>query len=188
MTIEMAVLILLIGAPGAGKSTWARTHFRAEDVVSSDALRAWVCGDPNNQQATPDAVALMHLAVAARMRFGLTTLVDATNAAADHRQQLLDLAEAVHRPAVAVVLDVPLVECLRRNARRSGSRRVPEAFVRVTHASIQQMLRAAGEQPPPGFAAAVLTRPDGTVRVTGHLPAACRDAAWATPPAATPHQ
>jgi hypothetical protein len=43
---------------------------------------------------------------------------------------LLQLATA-QRPAVAVVLDVHSAESLRRNALRTGNRRVPETFVKA---------------------------------------------------------
>lgn len=176
-----ALLVLLAGPPGSGKSTFADRYFPAGQVVSSDALRALVCGDPNDQRATADAVAVMHLVVGARLRFRQTTVVDATNAEPEHRETLLQLARAARCPAVAVVLDVSLAEGLRRNALRTGSRRVPETFVRSTHARIQDMLAESGDRPAAGFAAAVVVRPDGTVRIAGRMPDAHRNAAWARP-------
>jgi len=38
-------LVVLVGPSGAGKSTWAQAEFRAEQIVSSDQLRALVGGD-----------------------------------------------------------------------------------------------------------------------------------------------
>lgn len=176
--IRRGLLVLLVGAPGSGKSTWALRHFPREQVVSSDELRAAVCGDPNDQAATPYAVRLLHTFVAARLHFGQTTVVDATNGEPEHRATLLRLAELSRTPAVAVVFDVPLVECLRRNAQRLSGRRVPETFLRTTHRRIRDGLPVTGAEPPTGYVAAVVVGPDGS-RLLGQLPDPYLGASWA---------
>ncbi|TMB65167.1 MAG: phosphatase, partial [Chloroflexi bacterium] len=50
-----AALVLLIGASGSGKSTFASRHFDADAVVSSDRLRGLVAGDESDQRATDAA-------------------------------------------------------------------------------------------------------------------------------------
>ena len=35
-------LVVLVGASGSGKSTWARAHYRSAEIVSSDDLRGVV--------------------------------------------------------------------------------------------------------------------------------------------------
>lgn len=83
-------LIVLIGVAGAGKSTLAACwHHR--QVLSLDALREWVSDDDCGQDATADAVTVLHTILAARMRRRLTTVVDATNLTADARRPLLEL-------------------------------------------------------------------------------------------------
>ena len=42
MRLPDPALVLLVGAAGSGKSTWAHQHYRAVEIVSSDALRAVV--------------------------------------------------------------------------------------------------------------------------------------------------
>ncbi|WP_235437514.1 AAA family ATPase [Micromonospora sp. RV43] len=71
-------LVVLIGAAGAGKSTWAAARYRPSQVVSLDALRAVVADDECDQDATADAVALLMTIVNARLSRRLTTVVDAT--------------------------------------------------------------------------------------------------------------
>ena len=63
-------LVLLIGASGSGKSTFARRHFLPTEVVSSDACRGLVSDDANNQEATGDAFALLHTIVEIRLLGG----------------------------------------------------------------------------------------------------------------------
>ncbi|GGM22678.1 AAA family ATPase [Dactylosporangium sucinum] len=164
------VLVMAVGAPGSGKSTWISRHFPPQQIVSSDGLREAVCGDPNDQAATPWAIRLLHTLVEGRLCFPQTTVVDATNGQPEHRQVLLDLAAQAAVPAVAVVFDVPAAVCRARNAGRSGSRRVPEQFLLATHASIRATLPTAGPHPPTGFAAAVVIGMD-SVRTLGDLPA-----------------
>ena len=55
LNIPELSLVVLIGVSGSGKSTFAATHFAATEIVSSDACRAMVSDDPNDQDATTDA-------------------------------------------------------------------------------------------------------------------------------------
>ena len=48
-------LVVLIGASGSGKSTFARRHFKPTEVISSDFCRGLVSDDENDQSATLDA-------------------------------------------------------------------------------------------------------------------------------------
>ena len=72
-------LVVLVGVSGSGKSTFARTHFKPTEVVSSDFCRGLVADDENDQSATPDAFDVLHYIVGTRLRRGLLTVVDATN-------------------------------------------------------------------------------------------------------------
>ena len=53
ITVPEFSVILLIGASGSGKSTFARKHFKPTEIVSSDVCRALVSDDENSQAATP---------------------------------------------------------------------------------------------------------------------------------------
>ena len=77
---ELAVpdlaLVVLIGASGSGKSTFARRYFRSTQVLSSDFCRGLVADDENDQAATPDAFEVLHAIAGVRLRRGLLTVVD----------------------------------------------------------------------------------------------------------------
>ncbi len=60
LTIPELSLVVLLGPSGAGKSTFARTHFLPTEVLSSDACRALVADDENDQAATNDAFDVLH--------------------------------------------------------------------------------------------------------------------------------
>jgi protein phosphatase len=95
-----------------------------------------VADDPNDQSATEAAFELLHAALALRLARGRTTVVDATNVERWARERLLAIARRYRRPAVAIVLDLPLEISLERNAARSD-RRVPAAAVRRQQAAMR---------------------------------------------------
>lgn len=45
LTFPDFALIVLMGASGSGKSTFARTHFKPTEVIASDTCRGWI-SDP----------------------------------------------------------------------------------------------------------------------------------------------
>lgn len=111
-------LVVLIGVSGSGKSSFAREHFLPNEVVSSDACRALVSDDENDQSATESAFAVLHSIVSERLRLGKLTVIDATNVQRDARAPLIKLAREFHVLPVAIVLDVPTELCHERNALR----------------------------------------------------------------------
>ena len=130
-------LVVLIGAAGSGKSTFAARHFAPAEILSSDAFRALVSGDEGDQRVSGVAFAILHRELERRIRAGLLSVVDATNLDRRHRHELLRRATASGLPAVAVVLALPDAVVLSRNAARA--RRVAEDVVlthleRVAHA------------------------------------------------------
>ena len=145
--LRQDALVVLIGVAASGKSTFARRHFAPTEVLSSDALRALVADDPHAQGATEDAFDLLHRLLAMRLRRGRLTVVDATNVEAWARDELLAVARRHRRPAVAIVLDVPLETTLERNAARP-SPRPPDRAVRRQHRWLQDTL---GELPAEAF-------------------------------------
>jgi protein phosphatase len=122
MSTELGVpelsLIVLVGVTGSGKSTFARTHFRPTEVISSDFCRGLVADDENDQSATPEAFDLLSYIVGKRLKAGRLTVVDATNVQPGARKPLVALARAHDVLPVAIVLDVPEGTCAARNAAR----------------------------------------------------------------------
>ena len=113
-------LVVLVGAAGSGKSTFAARHFTREEILGSDALRAIVGSGEGDQAATKAAFALLHRRLAQRLADGKLTVVDATNVESHARRSLLRLARAAGVPPVAIVLDLPPDLVMRRNEARQG--------------------------------------------------------------------
>ncbi|WP_207843507.1 polynucleotide kinase-phosphatase [Williamsia soli] len=118
LSIPELSLVLLIGTSGSGKSTFAATHFASTEIVSSDACRAMVSDDPNDQTATTDAFALLEYIAGKRLDRGRLTVIDATNVQPSSRKSLLALAKDHDVLPVAIVLDLPTAVALERNASR----------------------------------------------------------------------
>lgn len=133
-------LILLVGAAGSGKSTFAARHFDAEMVLSSDRYRGLVAGDEADQRATRTAFALLHREVERRLARGDSSVVDATNVTAFARRSLL--RRSIHHgvAAVALVFDLEPLLVQTRNATRTG-RIVPRSAVEQQLRDLTRSLR-----------------------------------------------
>ncbi len=138
-------LVVLIGISGAGKSTFARTHFRPAQVLSSDVCRALVADDENEQAATPDAFEVLHYIAAKRLRRGHLAVVDATNVKREDRAELVQMARDHDVLPVAVVLDVPESVALERNASRPD-RDMPSSVIRRQRAELRRGLRGLSRE------------------------------------------
>ena len=140
MKIPELSLVTLIGVSGSGKSTFARKHFKASEIISSDQCRAIVSDDENNQAATPDAFDLLHYIAAKRLKNGLLTVVDATNVQQESRKSLVALAKEYHCLPVAIVLDLPENVCQDRNDQRSD-RNFGKHVVRQQRSQLRRSLK-----------------------------------------------
>jgi protein phosphatase len=118
LTVPELSLVVLVGVTGSGKSTFARTHFKPTEVISSDFCRGLVADDENDQSATPAAFELLHYIVGKRLAGGRLTVVDATNVQPEARRELVALAREHDVLPVAIVLDLPEKLCAERNAGR----------------------------------------------------------------------
>jgi predicted kinase len=145
-------LLLLVGVPGSGKSTWARefvaTH-RRYLVVSTDAIRAELYGDESIQgdwdQVWQRVLTQWQAAVEAIYRGNLEGVIyDATNARRRHRRHTLAAARQIGFTSITLAwFDLPLRVALDRNRQRS--RQVPGAVIATMYRQLQGAPPALGE-------------------------------------------
>ncbi len=140
VTIPKLSLVVLVGPSGSGKSTFARRHFRPTEVLSSDACRAMLCDDENDQAITAEAFALLHHVAAKRLALGKLVVVDATNVQPEARAPLVALARTFHVLPIAVVLNLPEAVCHERNRERPDRAFGPHV-VRNQHSQLRRSLR-----------------------------------------------
>ena len=162
-------LVMLVGASGSGKSAWAAARYRPEEVVSSDRLRGVVGSGEHDLDASEDAFALLDQIVAARLKRGLTTVVDTLGLDPARRRAQLDLARRAGLPAVAVLFDTDPAVCRRRNAQRD--RGVPAA---VLDGQLRRVPAAVRELSLEGWD--LVTRPAGAAIEPAHSPGSRRAA------------
>jgi alkanesulfonate monooxygenase SsuD/methylene tetrahydromethanopterin reductase-like flavin-dependent oxidoreductase (luciferase family)/predicted kinase len=160
-------LVVLVGAAGSGKSTWAAQHYLPAEIVSSDRLREVVGSGEHDLDASDEAFSLLDQIVAARTRRRLTTVVDTLGLSPDRRLGYLAHARRGRLPAVAVLFDTDAAVCRQRN--RSRDRSVPAA---VLDAQLGRVRESAGQLEAEGW--------DVVVRLTETA------AAHAVEPAHTP--
>ena len=138
------VVVVLAGAAGSGKSTWAAERFRATEIVSSDALRAAVGSGPADLDATADAFALLDQIVAARAKRSLTTVIDTLGLDPERRAGYRRLAREAGLPAVLVIMNTAAALCRERNRRRD--RPVPAPILTDQLRRISRLLEAAHDE------------------------------------------
>ncbi|MEC3979860.1 polynucleotide kinase-phosphatase [Amycolatopsis sp. H20-H5] len=140
VTIPDMSLVVLVGASGSGKSTFAREHFAATQVLSSDTFRGMVSDDDNDQSATGDAFEALHFVAAKRLAAGRVTVIDATNVQRSSRASLLRLAKEHDVMPTAIVLDLPEQVCVARTEARED-RDFGEHVIRRQRNDLRKSLR-----------------------------------------------
>jgi polynucleotide kinase-phosphatase len=141
LTIPEFSLVVLIGATGSGKSSFARQHFKPTEIISSDACRGMVSDDENDQAVTEQAFELLHYIAAKRLAMKRLTVIDATNVQQESRKPLLQLAREYDVLPVAIVLNMPEALCLERNAKRPERANVGAYVIRRHSRDLRRSLR-----------------------------------------------
>jgi len=124
----MSKLIITVGLPGSGKSTWlARLGVNA---ISSDEIRRWIIDDPTNQTIHRVVFCTMRYLIVQRLNAGRpATYVDATHLTPWERRPYIRLGQLYDCDVEAVFFDTPVEICIARNEARS--RIVPNDALRM---------------------------------------------------------
>jgi predicted kinase len=129
------VVVLAIGLPGSGKSSWFKRHNITP--LSSDLLRALLFDDPTEQRFQDLIFSNLRSLLKARLIARRPmNYVDATNLSPHERNGWIKLAKDYGYEVQAVFFDVPVEVCLARNQRRE--RKVPEDAMRRMAGKLKQ--------------------------------------------------
>jgi protein phosphatase len=111
-------LVVLIGASGSGKSSFAARNFSPTEVISSDSCRGMVSDDETDQSVSADAFELVATIAEKRLKHRRLAVIDATNIRSSDRKAWIALARRWHALPVAIVLDPGIDACLAHNKGR----------------------------------------------------------------------
>jgi predicted kinase len=115
-------LIVFVGLPGAGKTTYYRANFAATHAhVSKDLL-------PNARRRDDRQERDIEAALAS----GKSVVVDNTNPSIDVRAPLIALGRRHGARIVAVYFETDVRTAIMRNRRREGKARVPDVAIFAT--------------------------------------------------------
>lgn len=136
----MTTAYVMVGAPGAGKSTYAAVLAEIENavVISGDAVREDLFGPDPSQGNWVDIWDTVEERVSECC--GMNIIIDGTHCRLDYRQETVALLRSYGYERVeAVILDVSLATALARNFTRD--RHVPDYIVKVMHKDLQRSLK-----------------------------------------------
>ena len=145
LTIPDYGLVVLIGAAGAGKTTFAERSFGASEVLSSDHYRSVVGDGERSARTTRDAFDIIEQIARRRLRARLLTVIDATNVQDDDRKRWVEIARGEHAPVSAIVLDLNERDCQEQNAGRGDGAR-PGHVVRRQWRALQRSVKLLSKQ------------------------------------------
>lgn len=136
----MRTLLLMRGAPGAGKTTWISQHGLEKYAISPDLIRG-LCSSTELQpsgkfkisQARENEKVVWNVLMEIlehRMSRGEFTIIDATCSKTKDMQKYKDLAQQYrYRMYVMDFTDIPLSTCLEQNKKRDEEKQVPSKAI-----------------------------------------------------------
>lgn len=141
-------LNLVVGPPGAGKSTLCLAEFGPTGSISLDHLRELAAGYESDLDATDTALEVLLPLVRYRVTTKLAFAVDSTGLNPETRRRLVSLARGARMAARVVLVRTALEVCLERNLRRplaapgeKWDRRVPESVIREKWETTDRLAR-----------------------------------------------
>ncbi len=133
-------MTVLVGLPASGKSTWTQTHkSKNEVVISSDAIRAEVFGDVNDQTHNAEVFDLMMKRTCDALKARIDVIYDATNLNSKRRANLIREVEQRCKGITVyfrcVIFATDWKKCVKRNEARE--RTVPYEVMKRMLCSFQ---------------------------------------------------
>lgn len=131
---QPARIIVLVGLPGSGKSTYLEKL--GATALSSDHIRWLLVDDATDQSIHRDVFATVRYLLRRRLQLKRpATYIDATNLTRKDRRAYIKMGDLYGCRVEAVYFDVPIEVCKERN--RGRTRVVPEEAIEMLAARLQ---------------------------------------------------
>ena len=124
MSSKTIDIVILIGLPASGKSTFYRTCFAStHELISKDLIRSSKAKNKEQRQLER---------VEAALQENRSVVVDNTNPAPLDRQSLLALGHQYGANVIGYYFEPDTKSSRQRNQQRTGKERIPDAAIYIT--------------------------------------------------------
>lgn len=121
MNDKKPIMIMMVGLPASGKSTYAKELAKEIDaqICSSDEIRKELYGDENSQKNNKRVFSVLHSRVKEHLKNGVNVIYDATSINSAGRKSFL--LELNNIPCIkrCVVMATSFKECCKMNEKRN---------------------------------------------------------------------
>lgn len=142
----MSKLILMVGIPGSGKSTWLYQNKKINEfIISRDAIRFTLLQENDDYFSKEDEVWETYVAsIESLLKSGETVYADATHLNHGARLKLLKALDIIPDEIEVIYFKVPLEIAQERNAQRAGRAYVPPRVITKMYLTLEEPQRYEG--------------------------------------------
>lgn len=122
-------MIILIGIPASGKSTFYTQNFSNLPRVSKDLMRKKKTKTKDEQQKQ---------LIIENLSKNKSVVIDNNNESKEIRKPLIEMAKKFNAKVIGYYFQSNVKECLERNKKRSGKARVPDFVIFIKKKALQK--------------------------------------------------
>lgn len=116
----MGKLVIMIGLPGSGKSTFIENYWdKSYKIFSSDKYREIILGDEKDQSNNNKVFDILYKDLETALKFGYNCILDATNCTYKSRAKVIQLGKKYFYTIEARVICQPIEICIKQDSKRN---------------------------------------------------------------------